>query len=450
MFKKTLAMLLCVVLMLSLATVAFADEPVVIKVEAEAATEKQLNQTVLYDYKNDPILWDGKNTHEVRPVGDDGYHYVDDNKDLGMINICPKDTYTYTFEVETAGTYTFGVSGTSDRATPFTIYVDGSETAETKEKTHIDAPGLWPPVEADVHTLHLTKGTHTFKISIDEIKNHNFGADYFYLKLATADAEPDPEPGVTPTAEILKGTATIDGVLDEAYKNSFSISVDKSSVIWVPKGDPDDVKTTVYFMHDGEYLYICGVVTGDSAIVNTNPANPGEWAVDGLDIWFLLPELPLRTKFTMDAFALPYIAETATGEGLKFGNGEGSHNLDVTKIEKAAVRGEGTYVVEAKLPIPYYSESEGTLAINVQLNNVYDAGVNANVGESNCGFYGKQFSAEVLDATVVSLSDTAAEGPKDPVQDPDNAGTGDMISVIVALAAVSAAGAAIVLKKKEF
>ncbi len=434
MFKKTLAMLLCIAVMLSLGTMAFAEEPVRIKVEAEAATEKELFSGVIYDYKNDPILWNGTDTHENRPV-EDGYHYSEGwNKTV--INICPKDTYTYTFEVATAGTYTFGVYGGTDRNTPFQIYVDGSETAETATMT---APGSYPFKETPIHTLHLTAGIHTIKISINENKNHNLAADYFYLDLGEADPDQstDSETGVTASVEILKGTATVDGKLDEAYKSSLKLTVDKSSVIWVPKEDPDNVSAEVYFLHDGEYLYICGVITGDSKVVNTNPQKPEEWAVDGLDIWFLLPELPLRTKFTMDAFALPY------GTSLQTKEQEWSHNIDVTKITKAAELGDGVYVVEAKLPIPYYSESEGVLAINVQLNNVYDAEVNSKVDNYNGGFYGKQYKEAEIDATIAALSDKEASvGGSDS--------TGDPIALVAALLAVSALGITVVAKKKEF
>ncbi len=445
MFKKTLAMLLCVVLMLSVATVAFADEPVRITVQAENATEKHVNREPINDYTGNPIKWNGKDTYADRPVDTaTGYHYSD-GWGTSVIHFCPNDWYTYTFEVATAGTYNFGFKGGTDRVTPFILYVDGSETKEDNAPMPVPASGNYPFTENTIHTLHLDAGKHTIKISLTENKNHNIAADYFYLELTEADPEPEKpaEPGVSATEEILKGTATIDGVLDEAYKNSLSITVDKSAVIWVPKEDPDDVKTTVYFLHDGEYLYICGVVTGDSTIVNTNPASAAEWAVDGIDIWFLLPELPLRSKVTLDAFALKY------GEAMSYDEREWSHNLDVSKIEKAAVRGEGTYVVEAKLPIPYYMESENTVAINVQLNNVYDAGVNANVAGSNCGFYGKQYTniGNELDAHVCVLSNTSADAP---ASGNDNPGTGDAIAVIAALAAVSAVGAAIVLKKKEF
>ena len=231
--------------------------------------------------------------------------------------------------------------------------------------------------------------------------------------------------------EILKGTPTVDGKLDGLYKDSLKMVQGKDPVIWVPKEDNDNVEATVYFLHDGEYLYVCAIVTGDSAIVDTGAAS---WACDGIDVWFLLPEPNVRTKITLDAFAQPY------DEDNKYiGNFENGLQVDVSKVEKAAVRDEAnmSYVVEAKIPIPYYSESAGTIGINIQLNNVYDP-ADTGSGAYNGGFYGAQYT----NPQVMALVDTAAKAPA-----ADD--TGDMIGVVVALLAVS--GTAItVLKKKEF
>ncbi len=428
MFKKALAMLLCIVMVLSLATVTFAAETR-ITIQAESATDVVLSSEKYH-------LYDENYLDHTNRVLTGKFELFENNPNL--INIRYNDKYTYSVEVATAGTYTFGVNGTCDRDTPFTLYVDGAETAIGTGAFMDDVDGYGSPTlaDSDLLDLHLTAGTHTIKVIVEHKANHNFGADYFYLDLVEADPEPEE------AKEILKGTATVDGVLDEAYKNSLKLTVDQSSVIWVPKADPDTVSAEVYFLHDGEYLYICGVITGDSKIVNTNPQSTAEWAVDGLDIWFLLPDQPMRTKFTMDAFALPY------GEGgLGWAQYEGMHDLDPNKITKAAVRGDGSYVVEAKIPVPYYMESEQSLAINVQLNNVYDENVNTNVGNFNCGFYGKQYSnaGQPLDANMAVLSDDSA---MPPVGDSDP--TGDAISLVFAMLAVSGLGIAVISGKKKF
>ena len=229
-----------------------------------------------------------------------------------------------------------------------------------------------------------------------------------------------------PATEILKGTPIVDGKLDGLYESSYSFKINnKDFASLAAKEDSDNLEATVYFLHDGEWLYICAVVTGDSDIIDTNKS----WPLDGVDVWFLTPAAPsdpTRTKITLEAFASP------SGE-FNSGDYENSLNVDMAKVENAATQDPAnkSYITEAKLPIPYASESEGTIVINVQLNNAYSNG--------SFGSYGEQFGGS---PDTIVLSDTAAKAPA-----ADD--TGDMIGVVVALLAVS--GTAItVLKKKEF
>ncbi len=240
--------------------------------------------------------------------------------------------------------------------------------------------------------------------------------------------------GVGP--QILTGTPIIDGKLDGLYEDSYKVVQGKNPVIWVPKEDNDNVEATVYFLHDDEYLYVCAIVTGDSAVVDTGAAG---WACDGIDVWFMTPEKNVRTKITLDAYAQPYDADNKY-----IGAFENGLNVDVSKVEKAATRGEGSYIVEAKIPIPYYSESEGTIGINIQLNNVYDP-ADTGSGAYNGGFYGAQYNNPV----IVELIDTEAVAPVIPDPVDPTPPTGDAISLVVALLAVSGT-ALVVLKKKEF
>lgn len=259
------------------------------------------------------------------------------------------------------------------------------------------------------------------------------------LGLATVTYADETEP------EILKGTPVVDGKLDALYESSLSLVQGKDPVIWVPKEDTDNVEATVYFLHDGEYLYVCAVVTGDSAIVDTGATS---WACDGIDVWFLTPAAPsdpTRTKITLDAFAQPYDADNKY-----ISQHENGLEVDLSKVEKAAVRDDAnkTYVVEAKLPIPYASESEGTIIINLQLNNVYDP-ADTGSGAYNGGFYGAQFSTA---GTTIVLSETAATAPSvptAPATEPENPKTGDAFSMIIAMMAVSAMGIAVVVGKKN-
>ena len=82
-------------------------------------------------------------------------------------------------------------------------------------------------------------------------------------------------------------------------------------------------------------------------------------------------------------------------------------NIDLFEVEMAAVQNNGGYVVEMKVKIPYYRKSEGTVALNVQLNNTYAADSDAsNWDTRNGGCYGTQPAKH--DPIVVALSDKSS------------------------------------------
>ena len=216
--------------------------------------------------------------------------------------------------------------------------------------------------------------------------------------------EPKPtEPAVTPSGdqpvlkfpatspeEIQNGTATIDGIVDEAYLNSLRVTVDYTMAFNVPVEEltTDKIRADVFFLHDGKYLYIVANVTGDSNVVDTGLTT---WVSESVEIWFSNPA-GAYSKLIMDAYATP--VDEATG----FPGNATNRNEDKLKIyqkgvELAAIQYDNGYVVEAKIEIPYYKKSEGALAINVQLNNRYSPEDNAgNFDFSAGGSYGSQAS----------------------------------------------------------
>ena len=94
-------------------------------------------------------------------------------------------------------------------------------------------------------------------------------------------------------------------------------------------------------------------------------------------------------------------------------------------------------ITEVKLPIPYASESEGTVVINVQLNNAYSSG--------DFGSYGEQFGGN---PDTLLLSATAAEAPKTEGDQPANPKTGDALAMVIAMMAVATLGIVVIGKKK--
>ena len=464
--KKLTAMLLCIVLVLSLATVAFAAEPATEILKGAPVVDGKMDAlyegsyTVTVDKSS--VIWVPKEDTDdvkttVRFLHDGEYLYVcaivtGDSAivDTGAASwACDGiDVWFMTPEANVRSKITLDAF-----AQPYdedNKYIGAYENGLNIDLSKVEKAAIRDEanksyvVEAKIPVPFYSESEGTIGINIqlnnvydptdigDGSKNGGFyGAQYNNPVIVAlsdiAAVEPQPAP------EILKGTPVVDGKLDGLYKGSLSIVQGKEPAIWVPKEDPDNVEATVYFLHEGEYLYVCAVVTGDSTIVDTGAVG---WACDGIDVWFLTPEANVRSKITLDAFAQPY------DEDNKYiGNFENGLNVDLTKIEKAAVRDEAnnTYVVEAKIPVPYYSESEGTIGINIQLNNVYDADANTDTGNKKGGFYGAQYNNPV----VIALSNTAAKAPAGSDE------TGDAISLVIAMLAVSALGIT-VMKKKEF
>ncbi len=158
-----------------------------ISVEAEHAIEKYVDLEDRNDVNGSPMYQPGNLPHSARTLADDGYQYV--VRSTTQIVFCACDWYTYTFEVEEAGTYVFGVLASGDRDTPVVVYVDGSETAagtgifnELVEGNGTDNYSRYD--DSDLVTLELTAGTHTIKVAIEEMKNHNFWVDCWWLKPA--------------------------------------------------------------------------------------------------------------------------------------------------------------------------------------------------------------------------------------------------------------------------
>lgn len=243
--------------------------------------------------------------------------------------------------------------------------------------------------------------------------------------------------------DILTGTPVIDGKLDNIWAQSHSVTVDTSSPAIMVSNDGNidsDIKAVTYFLHDDKYLYVAAVVTGDSSIVDNGSA---DWVSDSVEIWIVNAN-GSKSKMPMDAFGHALNTNGAIGPW------DNTCNIDLNDSEIAAIRSENGYVVEMKVPLACYDDSNSTIGINVQLNNIYTADTDASnivsydenwnvIGQKPHGLYGKQYK----NPTVYNLSSEAVKA--DPVTPP---ATGDIVSVFVALMAVSATGIAVLTKKK--
>ena len=171
-----------------------------ISVEAEQPTDKYVDVTDRVDMGGNPMYQPGDQPHSARKLAEDGLQYV--IRSTTCIIFCAYDWYTYTFEVETAGTYVFGVLGSCDRDTPVVVYVDGAEVAAGTGIFNEDVEGNGTDNyarydDSALVTLELSAGTHTIKVAIEELKNHNFWVDCYWLKPTETGSKPTNPPAAT-------------------------------------------------------------------------------------------------------------------------------------------------------------------------------------------------------------------------------------------------------------
>ncbi|MEV0217591.1 carbohydrate-binding protein [Micromonospora sp. NPDC050695] len=116
------------------------------------------------------------------------YEGVDICDQNGAIDVCwirDGEWMTYTLEVPKTGTYEVAarVSSPYSPAGRFTLSVDGSRTTgpvDVKTTTPHDAFMLQPLPE----TLHLTRGTYEFVVTVDPAAYQNFNIDYVEFRYA--------------------------------------------------------------------------------------------------------------------------------------------------------------------------------------------------------------------------------------------------------------------------
>ncbi len=160
------------------------DETDFISVKGNAATDKYVDKALKDDVNGNVMMHDGK-LHADRVIAADGFNYAPGSKDV--ILFCAGDWYTYKFNVAEAGTYFFGVCAATDRDTPFVIYVDGTKVGTGIFNEKVDDPkygtGDYETFNnSDLLKLTLSAGTHTVKVAIEEIKNHNVYVQNFWLR----------------------------------------------------------------------------------------------------------------------------------------------------------------------------------------------------------------------------------------------------------------------------
>jgi len=265
------------------------------------------------------------------------------------------------------------VQTTVERITDVATQDDPAPTTDPTESTQAPTESTQP---TDAPTQAPTDPTQG---STEPVKPTQAPTQAPTQKPTQAPTQKPTEP-IESSDTILKGTAVIDGKVDDAYLSSYCVVVDYTMPFNVPVASPDKIQAKTYFLHDGEHLYVVAEVTGDSAVVDTGLIS---WVSDSVEVWFSNPA-GMSSKIVMDAYATPW-PHNATNDR------ENKMKIDLNQVELAVVRNDNGYTVEMKTDIPYYRKSEGTVAINVQLNNVYAADSDAsNWDARNGGCFGTQ------------------------------------------------------------
>jgi len=150
----------------------FPDGRIVI--QAEKPSEFTVDLEDRLDVNGLPMYQPGDQPHSARPIAEDGLQYC--TRSTTCIIFCTFDTYTYTFDVKEAGSYSFRVLGSCDRDSPLDFKINGKDDYGFFVRN--DYMGY---DEVELSTVELVEGTNTITITISENKNHNFWVDCYYL-----------------------------------------------------------------------------------------------------------------------------------------------------------------------------------------------------------------------------------------------------------------------------
>ncbi|MCL2517246.1 MAG: hypothetical protein FWF15_01660 [Oscillospiraceae bacterium] len=159
--------------------------------------------------------------------------------------------------------------------------------------------------------------------------------------------------------DVMKGTPTVDGVLDDIYKQSFSYTINpQDNPVYITGIDAADVtaSATTYFLWDDNYIYICvdivdtSIVTVGADVINGQDYT---WDNDVTELWFAAPGSDVLL-INIDAFNTRITGSpTVTGD-------EGY----IAKV------GLTSYGYIAEFAIPHFFKVGDIFLFSTQVNNM--------------------------------------------------------------------------------
>lgn len=251
------------------------------------------------------------------------------------------------------------------------------------------------------------------------------------------------------STNILKGTPTFDGAVDDIYTQSMTYDLDNFGFyVWGDTTAATDQTATAYMLWDESYLYIA-IKVKDSTFFPA--ADPTSWQNDSAEMWFVDEDMKFK------------IHECGDGTGFFVGtDADGATPFDFTKAKQAVAKTDDGYSVEIELPMNKLAAGK-TFTFSLQVNDVTAAD-----GSSGSASGSQNADAQltcVADAAVTTAieteaapettaapaavaADTAAAETAAPAAAATAAQTSDnLIAVFAAIAAI-AAGFVVFNKKK--
>ena len=250
---------------------------------------------------------------------------------------------------------------------------------------------------------------------------------------------------------IKKGTAKIDGIVDEAYKYSFAIKDYGTTEDAYGNGWSGDCTADLYFMYDDTYLYLCADVKDGDVLTKgeafATGANP--YANDNVEFrLYMCDDASKYVKVAVDAYGYQCYGLEAHYD-----------IIDYSTIKYATTYTDTSYVVEIAVPCTKGQLDMikfGKLGVKVQLNDIDADGKHYDFAASHEGEGAK-------DPVYVKLSTEAAKVPASAGTTKPAAGTtagttttgatagspNTFDPAIIAVALTAASGAAFVLASKK-
>jgi len=224
--------------------------------------------------------------------------------------------------------------------------------------------------------------------------------------------------------EILKGTPTLDGQLDDIYAQSavYTIENDVVNYAWGGAEIQDFSNAVSYFLWDDNYLYICTTNVDDTPVALTGEKT---WMNDAAEMWFI--DEGLRHK----------IHAAADGNFFLGTDGDGQTAYDFAGAKSVANYTDDGWCIEVALPMNDLGAGK-EFSFTLQVNNCLDDGAAAgSASGSQAGDYAMKCVAEEVVLPVVEEVVEEATAPQ----------TFDAGVIAAVAAIVSAAGYAISKKR---